>query len=244
MAQVQPSNPFENPQAAGAQQGTHAEISQHLRRRSMSVGSSIEQAARAVASRRGGGSYGGDSGELRSRTGRIGSQDGSAGSAERHAGCRLRSLPGARDPGRTHELVRHHSRRGAASAAEEGQGCHRVCHSPRTGRVAGMQLVRAVRRHTTGPRGLGRHHRVGSVRAAAQRSSTDPTWRCASASTTTPARAIWSRAISNCHQLVSTFCQLSSSASAFSSGDAPFYAAAYVRPSTGPREDANLAVAR
>ena len=62
MAQAQPSNPFENPKLPAPSEGTPTPKFPSTFGGSMSVGSSIEQAARAVASRRGGASYGGDSG--------------------------------------------------------------------------------------------------------------------------------------------------------------------------------------
>jgi TonB family protein len=61
-AQMQPSNPFENPKLPAPSEGTPAPKFPSTFGGSMSVGSSIEQAARAVASRRGGASYGGDGG--------------------------------------------------------------------------------------------------------------------------------------------------------------------------------------
>ena len=58
MAQAQPANPFENPKLAAPTEGSTPKFPSTFGG-SMSAGSSIEQAARAVASRRGAGSYGG-----------------------------------------------------------------------------------------------------------------------------------------------------------------------------------------
>ena len=59
------------------------------------------------------------------------------------------------------------------------------------GTVAGMQIVihrRATRRWTARPGAASPHQRLSRRYPASSRA---PTWRCASASTTTPARAIW-----------------------------------------------------
>ena len=58
-AQLQPTNPFENPKLPAPTEGSTPKFPSTFG--SMSAGSSIEQAARAVASRRGAGSFGGGS---------------------------------------------------------------------------------------------------------------------------------------------------------------------------------------
>jgi TonB family protein len=61
MAQLQPANPVENPRLPAPQEGTPKFPSTFGG--GMSAGSSIEQAARAVAEHRGGGTYGGGGGD-------------------------------------------------------------------------------------------------------------------------------------------------------------------------------------
>jgi TonB family protein len=62
MAQAQPANPFENPKLPAPTEGSTPKFPSTFGG-VMSPGSSIEQAARAVASRRGGGTYGGGGGD-------------------------------------------------------------------------------------------------------------------------------------------------------------------------------------
>ena len=106
------SQPFRRTIPACQPSSRERQISQQLAG-IMSPGSSIEQAARAVASHRGGGSYWRWR-RLRSRSGwNQRPRAGQPGSAERYRGRGFRAVPVARSGCGAPELVQHHSGRSA-----------------------------------------------------------------------------------------------------------------------------------
>ncbi len=200
---MQPSNPFENPKLPAPSEGT-AEIPQHLWRRRCRPGSSIEQAARAVASRRGGGSYGGGG------SGSYGA--GPGGSALKMGPLEVLSDTQGVDFGPYLERVMQAVRMNWYAIIPEearppllkkGKVAIQFAILPdgKSRRHAALRDRQATRHWTAQP-GAALPRRLRSRRCPA--SSTDRTWRCASASTTTPARGIWNReALSRQHSALS-----------------------------------------